>query len=204
MSSLSLGTRHHPAIFEMHQWSGRYLGTTGWYPSVCKSNRLHVDILRVSFIKLGYIILIIPLKWSVIFLQSWTNFKRLFLKLKPVHLQLTAGSPQSLLIGCIATFFRHCSVREVIGRNSGVQNIQPVTCCDLSVFLYYFGDVPWTSLYGCVNDRGEPAVSYRWTGWVLRNNWLKKFKSAGNLPTILEEFTEYTQFNNGEPKDVNM
>ena len=27
----------------------------GWDPSVCKSNRLHVDILRFSFIKLGYI-----------------------------------------------------------------------------------------------------------------------------------------------------
>jgi hypothetical protein len=35
-----------------------------------KVNRLHVDILRFSFIKLEYI-LQIPLKWSVIFLQSW-------------------------------------------------------------------------------------------------------------------------------------
>ena len=31
---------------------------------------LHVDVLRFSFIKLGYI-LKIPLIWSVIFLQSW-------------------------------------------------------------------------------------------------------------------------------------
>jgi hypothetical protein len=40
-----------------------------------KSNRSHVDILRFSFIKLEYI-LWIPLKWSVIFLQSWisTNY----------------------------------------------------------------------------------------------------------------------------------
>ena len=29
----------------------------GWDPSVCKSNRLHVDILRFSFTKLGYIVL---------------------------------------------------------------------------------------------------------------------------------------------------
>ena len=33
------------------QWSGRFLGD----PSVCKSNRLHVDNLQFSFIKLGYI-----------------------------------------------------------------------------------------------------------------------------------------------------
>ena len=41
-----------------NQWSGRFLGIIiGWDPSVCKSNRLHVDILRFSFIKLGYILL---------------------------------------------------------------------------------------------------------------------------------------------------
>ena len=28
----------------------------GWDPSVCKSGRLHVDILRFSFIKLGYVL----------------------------------------------------------------------------------------------------------------------------------------------------
>ena len=35
---------------------GEILGTTGWDPSVCKSNRLHVEIVRFSFIKLGYIL----------------------------------------------------------------------------------------------------------------------------------------------------
>ena len=53
------------------QCSGRFLGITGWDPGVCKSNRLHVHILRFPFIKLEYI-LYIPLEWSVIFLQSWT------------------------------------------------------------------------------------------------------------------------------------
>ena len=52
---------------------GRFLGTTGWDPSVCKSNRLYIDIPRFSFfIYLGYI-LQIPLKWPVVFLQSWTS-----------------------------------------------------------------------------------------------------------------------------------
>jgi hypothetical protein len=38
----------------------------------------------------------------------------------------------------------------------------------------------------------------------LRNNWLK-FKIAGKLPLILEEFIEeYTHFNKGKPEDVNM
>ena len=37
------------------QWSGRFLGITVWDPSVCKSNRLHVDILWFSFDKLGCI-----------------------------------------------------------------------------------------------------------------------------------------------------
>jgi hypothetical protein len=53
-------------------WSGRFLGIIGWDPSVCKSNRLHTDIIRFSLIKLGYLLLI-PLKWSVIILQSWTS-----------------------------------------------------------------------------------------------------------------------------------
>ena len=35
------------------QWSGRFLGTISWDPRVCKSNWLHADILRFSFIKLG-------------------------------------------------------------------------------------------------------------------------------------------------------
>ena len=30
------------------QWPGRFLGITGWNPSVCKSNRLHVHILQFS------------------------------------------------------------------------------------------------------------------------------------------------------------
>ena len=55
-----------------HQCSGRFLGITGWDPSVCLSNWLHVDILRFSFIKLGNI-LWLPLKWSVIFLKVWTS-----------------------------------------------------------------------------------------------------------------------------------
>ena len=59
--------------FRLHQWSGRFLCIiTGWDPSDCKSNRLHVDILRFSFIKMGYIPHI-PLNQSVIFLQSWTS-----------------------------------------------------------------------------------------------------------------------------------
>jgi hypothetical protein len=51
---------------------GEIFGIIGWDPSVCKSNRLHADILWCSFIKLGYV-LWIPMKWSVIFLQSWTS-----------------------------------------------------------------------------------------------------------------------------------
>jgi hypothetical protein len=38
------------------QWSGRFLDIIGWDPSVCKSNRLHVGILRFSIIELGYIL----------------------------------------------------------------------------------------------------------------------------------------------------
>ena len=37
----------------------------------------------------------------------------------------------------------------------------------------------------------------------LRNNRFK-FKTAGKLPVILEEFIEYTQFNEGKLEDVNM
>jgi hypothetical protein len=40
----------------LQQWSGWFLNIIGWDPSICKSNRLHVEILRFSFIKLGYIL----------------------------------------------------------------------------------------------------------------------------------------------------
>ena len=40
---------------------GEIFGMMGWDPSVCKSSRLHVDILRFSFVELGYI-LRIPLE----------------------------------------------------------------------------------------------------------------------------------------------
>ena len=36
-------------------------------------------------------------------------------------------------------------------------------------------------------DQGEPAVSYRWTGWVWENNQLE-FETAGKLPIDVEEF----------------
>ena len=41
---------------DMNNDMGEILDIIGWDPSVCKSNRLHVDILRVFFIKLGYIL----------------------------------------------------------------------------------------------------------------------------------------------------
>ena len=41
------------------------------------------------------------------------------------------------------------------------------------------------------NDRGEPAVSLQMNRLSLRNNRLK-FKTAGKLLIILEEFIEYT------------
>ena len=38
----------------------------------------------------------------------------------------------------------------------------------------------------------------------FRNNWLKFKTTAGEILIILEESIEYTQFNKGEPEDVNM
>ena len=59
-------------VLALKQWSGRFLGLiSSWDPSVCKSNRLHVEILRLPFIELGYVPWI-PLKWSVILRKSWT------------------------------------------------------------------------------------------------------------------------------------
>ena len=37
-------------LLDASRWSGRFLGITGWDPSVWKANRLIVDILRFSFI----------------------------------------------------------------------------------------------------------------------------------------------------------
>ena len=58
---------------------GEIFGHNRRDPSVCKSNRLHVDILRIPFMKLGCI-LCIPLKWSVSF-PTVLNFNWLFLRL---------------------------------------------------------------------------------------------------------------------------
>ena len=60
---------------------GEILGiTTGWDPSVCKSNRLHADILRFSFIKIGVLHSINSSKTIRKFLAV-LNFNRLFRKL---------------------------------------------------------------------------------------------------------------------------
>ena len=61
------------------QWSGRFLGITGWNPSDYKSNRLHVHILRFSFVKLG-VYYIDSSKMIGNFLVDF-NFNWLFLKL---------------------------------------------------------------------------------------------------------------------------
>ena len=49
-----------------------FASPTGWDHRVCKFNRLHVHILRFSFINVKYI-LKIPRKRSVNLLQSWTS-----------------------------------------------------------------------------------------------------------------------------------
>jgi hypothetical protein len=57
----------------------------------------------------------------------------------------------------------------------------------------------------CTNDRGEMAVSYRWTGWVWDvTDWSSRLQEKKLI--TLEEFIEYTpgQFNQGNPKVVNM
>ena len=63
-----------------NQWSGRFLGMIGWDPSVCKSNQLHVDILRFSFI---LSLAAYSTYYSKMIGDSpdISNFNRLFLKL---------------------------------------------------------------------------------------------------------------------------
>ena len=64
----------------LHQWLGSFLSINGWDPSVCKSNRLHVDILRFSFIKLARVYSINSSKIIGNF-HAVLNFNRSFLKL---------------------------------------------------------------------------------------------------------------------------
>ena len=42
------------------------------------------------------------------------------------------------------------------------------------------------------NDRGEPAVSYNWTGWVWEIAGWSNSRLQENYRIILEEFIEYT------------
>ena len=55
------------------------LAITGWNPSVYKSNRLHVHILRFSFVKLG--VYSIDSSKMIDNFHVDFNFNRLFLKL---------------------------------------------------------------------------------------------------------------------------
>ena len=50
---------------------------------------------------------------------------------------------------------------------------------------------------------GRTGSSLQMNQLSLRDNQLK-FKTAGKLPVILEEFMEYTRLNKGKPVDVNM
>ena len=65
----------------MHWWSGRFLCITGGGPklSVCKSIRLHVHILRFSYIKIG--VYSIDSSKMMGNFPAVLNFDRLFLKL---------------------------------------------------------------------------------------------------------------------------
>jgi hypothetical protein len=38
----------------LNQCQGRFLGIISWYPSVCRSNQLHVDILQIFYINEAY------------------------------------------------------------------------------------------------------------------------------------------------------
>ena len=60
-----------------------------------------------------------------------------------------------------------------------------------SVGQYPSEDSKSNRLHVHINGQGEPAVSYKLNRLSLRNNRLK-FKTAGNLPLILEDFKEYT------------
>ena len=65
-----------------HNWvsdRGIFLIIIGWNPSVCKSNWLHVNILRFSFIKLGLYSINSPKMIGN--LPTVFNFNQLFLKL---------------------------------------------------------------------------------------------------------------------------
>ena len=95
------------------QWSGRFLGITGWDPNVWKPNRLHVDILRFSFVELGYI-LQIPLKRSVIFLQSCTSTG---------YFSNSAGS---LVTNCRFSPIIVIHSRSMIGENRWLVTDEPV------------------------------------------------------------------------------
>jgi hypothetical protein len=133
----------------------RFSPIIGWDPSVCKSDRLHVDILQHSFIKLGYILL----KWLVIFLQSWTstgyfsNSTGSFVtncRFSPIiglgfdglladtQLHLTERMWRNIEGGLVFVISKPLSV-EVFGHNrlrSYCFQAQPATCSYLYVFLH--------------------------------------------------------------------
>ena len=52
-SMMMTGSFYYVMMERGNQCSGRFLGITGWNPTIYKSNQLHVHILWFSFVKMG-------------------------------------------------------------------------------------------------------------------------------------------------------
>ena len=79
-----------PLVSGQGQWLGRFFSIIGWDPSVCKSNRLDVHILRF---KLGIFFKFLSNDW---YYSCSLEIELVISQTQPVHLWLTAGSPHSL------------------------------------------------------------------------------------------------------------
>ena len=146
------------------QWSGRFLGVTGWDPSVWKSNRLHVHILRFPFPELGYI-LYIPLKQSVVFLQSWTSTG---------YVSNSTGSSVT-----------NCRFSPVIGRLGHLQRPSRWLSSDVGgiwfsmfVFLFMF------SYFNQLDVHIKMCCAWANLRWITRHNRIENQTSFG-LVTII-------------------
>ena len=97
------------------------------------------------------------------------------------------------------------TMRCVMGKPGRILRRLPAGSClpCLSMAVYSRPTQPWRASFlllpnapslpdGHTCDRRQPAVGYRWTGWVWETTGSSLFKTAQKLPIILEEFLEYT------------
>ena len=134
-NALSLKIWDGPYLYlfqSLMQWSGRFLGIiTGWDPSVCKSNRLPLDILQFSFIKY-------PIDSSIMIgnFLAVLKFNRLFLKLNRLICNCRFFLTIGLMRGTLATLITGLTKLQHMDDSANSHPVQEIPSSSIT-FIHF-------------------------------------------------------------------